>query len=155
MGIFKGGVPTKIEVDALMENIDARHGTIVSFDEIERVIGVTRDKARFRSVVEAWRKRLFREKLIQTRSIAGELHLLSDDEAHDFGKSNLSRIGRATGRLCVRVEAVDATKLSGERRDGHNLLRREANAMLDAARKSAKAIAAPKPLTPSNLRIAK
>ena len=155
MGIFKGGVPTKIEVDLLMKEIEASSGIGISYKQIERVTNLKRHENRFKSVVTAWRKRVFREKLLQSSAEDGTIHFLTGNEAHDLGKRDVHKIGRAAGRLSTRVETVDVASLSEDRRDRHYLLRRETTAMLESVRNSAKAIAGPKPVSSANLRIAK
>ena len=59
---FFGGLPTKIDVDRLME-IFRRfvEGDIIPYPEIEAAIKEKRQSSRFRSVVVAWRKRLMKE----------------------------------------------------------------------------------------------
>lgn len=155
MALFKGGIPTGMDVDKLLKEFDVRPGTQISYESIEQSLGIKRAESRFRTVTTAWRKRLFRERLIQSVAEGGYFRFLTADEAHDQGRSSLRKIGRATGRLATQVEAVNADELTGERRDAHNLLRREAHSMLEAARKSAKSIAAPKATAAANLRIAK
>ena len=68
----------------------------------------------------------------------------ADLEAHDHGRKDMHRIGRAAGKMVARIAVIDPDELSTERRDRHHLLVREAQAMLEHARTSAKAIAAPK-----------
>lgn len=155
MALFKGGLPTGMDVDKLMRAFNIEPGVQIAYGDIEKLLGISASDHRFRTVTNAWRKRVFREKLIQSVGEGGFIRFLTADEAHDRGRVGFRRIGRAAGRLATQVEAVNVENLTGERRDAHNLLRREAHVILDAARKSAKAIAAPRPTAPSNLRIAK
>lgn len=155
MALFRGGIPTGMDVDKLMKEIEVQPGTVVPYAEVERIMGVHLKATRFRSVTQAWRKRIFREKLLDSTAEGGEFYFLTADAAHDKGRRIIKQIGRATGRLTVRVDAIDANELTGPRREIHNLLRRESQAMLDAARKSAKAIAGPRPVQGANLKVAK
>ena len=147
MPVFFGGVPTKREVDLLMENVDATPGSAVSYEKVARLIEVKANTSRFRTVTNVWRRRLFREHLIQTTAYGGAFHFLSADEAHDTGLRDMHRVGRSTGRLRTRIEAVHITELSEPRRDKHHLMRREMMAVHEAFQKSAKALAEPKPVS--------
>lgn len=152
--LYFGGIPTKIDVDKLMA-LELQPGAALPYADVEALIQVERGTNRFRTVTDAWRKRLFREKLIQSSAYGETFHLLTPDEAHDRGREGISRVGRMVRRTRIGIEAVDASQLTGDRRDKHNLLRREAEIVHDAVLKSAKEIAAPAPSAGRALRIAK
>jgi hypothetical protein len=147
MPVFFGGVPTKREVDLLMEQVEAAPGSAVSYEKVARLIEVKANTSRFRTVTNVWRRRLFREHLTQTTAYGGAFHFLSADEAHDTGLRDIHRVGRSTGRLRTRIEAVHVAELSEPRRDKHHLMRREMMAVHEAFQKSAKALAEPKPVS--------
>jgi|SRR5688572_17030408 len=141
--IFQGGVPTGPDVTKLME-LDPQPGMSLSYEEIERAIGLRYGDARFNTVIESFRKRLFRERLLQTKRAGGAIHFLTNDGAHDEGRARVKKIGRQAGRHRIKVDAIDARDLTSERQTVHALLRREAQAMLDAAQQAEKALARPK-----------
>jgi hypothetical protein len=147
MAVFFGGVPTKREVDLLLERVDASPGNAVSYSDVARLIEVKANTSRFRTVTNVWRRRLFREQMIQTAAYGGAFRFLSADEAHDTGLRDMHRVGRSTGRLRTRIEAVPIAELSEQRRDKHNLLRREVMAVQEALQKSAKVLSGPKPVS--------
>lgn len=152
---FVGGNSTNLEVTALMEKLQIEAGIVVSYDDIEKIVGADRKSYRFTTIMTSWKKRVLREKGLEVRRADGEVKFLTANEAHDSHVVGLHRIGRATGRLAKRTDLVDVPSLSGERRDGHTLVRREVHELLDTVRKSAKVIAGPRPVAPANLRIAK
>jgi hypothetical protein len=155
MALFRGGVPTGMDVDRLMKEIEISPGAQVDYSKVETILGVSRANNRFRSVTTAWRARAFRENALQSKAEGGMFLFLTADAAHDEAISSVKRVGRATGRLTKRVDAIDASELTGDRLARHSLLQREAAAMLEAMRRSAKSIVAPKPVAAANLRIAK
>ncbi len=57
--LFFGGIPTAPDVDALIEEFGVPEiGVLISYSNISKVIGVPKDKNRFKSVTDAWKKRL-------------------------------------------------------------------------------------------------
>jgi hypothetical protein len=60
--IYTGGIPTEPEVNSLFEEIGVPEiGQVITYIEVERIIGATRKQSRWGSVVTAWRKRLERQ----------------------------------------------------------------------------------------------
>ena len=129
-----------------MEAIDPKPGTRASYEQIEQITDNPVGSTRFRTVADAWRRRMFRERGLQSMAQGGEIVFLTADEAHKRGIKGLTAVGRAAGRLKVRVDSVDAKELSPSNVDAHMLLRREANALVMAARNSVKTIAKPNPI---------
>lgn len=155
MGIFKAGIPTGMDVRKLIETFVVEAGTVVTYEQVAAAIGVEERTGRFRTVTTAWRKRVFADKLLRSIAEGGTFRFLTADDAHDLGRRDLKRIGRAAGRLATHVEVIDMATLTGARRDGHNLLRRESAALLDAARRGQKAISAPQPVNTTTVNIIK
>lgn len=153
--LFIGGKDTKPEVDALLAAIEATPGRSVSHEDAAKAAGLDVGSNRFLTVVQRWRKIIERNTAVRIESRERVFHFLTADEAHDKLRADLHRIGRAAGKLHVRTGAVDVQQLSGERRETHFLLTRETAALLDSARRSAKAIQGPKPVRAANLRLAK
>ncbi len=145
--LFRGGVPTGPDVARLLEAIPAEPGTSVSHDQVAELIHTQVGSSRFRSVTNAWRNKLFRDRLLQTNSEGGEFRFLTADESLDKGLGGFKRVGRAAGRLRVRVDAVNPSDLTTPEKQGrHVLLRRAAQAVGDEAAKSAKTVAGPAPI---------
>lgn len=155
MALFIGGKDTKPEIDAIFAAVKAEAGTSVTHEDVAKAAGIDAGSTRFQTVTNRWRRMIERDTAVRIESRDRVFHFLTADEAHDRSKTDLHRIGKATGKLHVRVSAVNTQSLTGERRDEHALLVRETAALLDSARRSAKAIQGPKPVRPANLRIAK
>jgi hypothetical protein len=56
------GEPTTVEVQLHVDTyvVPAR-GSMIRYDEVERLLGMERSKTRFRTVTSAWRKAIFRD----------------------------------------------------------------------------------------------
>jgi hypothetical protein len=151
--LFIGGRSTQPEIDALSVLPIAAGGS-VTHDEVARIAGVAAGSTRFQTVVQRWRRLVERNSATRVESRDRVFYFLRPDEAHDRTKGDLHRIGRATGRLHARVGAIDTQALTGERKAEHGIMARETAALLDSARRTAKAIQGPKPTRPANLRLA-
>jgi hypothetical protein len=153
MSLFFGGVPTKPDVDRLME-LDPQHGMEVPYEQIERLIGVPRTRSRFLTIVNSWRLRVFRERLIQSSASGGKILFLTAEKAHDKSISGFHKVGRATRRAMVRAEAIDTLQLSDIKQKEQFLLRRELHALRAQIEHSAKELADPKPVQSTGVRLA-
>lgn len=143
---FKGE-PTRPLVEKLMllntsEGSSADHGTVAN------IIGVRPGTTRFRTVTSVWRRRLLKERSIQTLSQGGAFVFLTHDQADDKCRKGVDGLVRGTRRLNRNLRYVDMSKLStDERKASHVLLRREAAALEAAVAQTAKSIALPAPIT--------
>lgn len=151
--LYFGGIPTRMDVDKLMA-LDLKAGDSISYQQVKQTIGVDHTENRFWSVTQAWRKRLFREHLLQVICEGGSFHVLTADEALGLGRRNVTRIQRFARRTAVAVEAIPVDELTGKNKDDYNLVRRAAHMMLDATRTAAKEIAPPSPPKKTTLRVA-
>jgi hypothetical protein len=70
--IWTHGIPTDAEVKKLIDALGVpAPGTLVEYAQIEQVIGLARSENRFRSVTNAWRKKLLREQNRVTEGVRG------------------------------------------------------------------------------------
>ena len=144
--LFRGGVPTDPEVKALMA-LGAAPGDEVTYERVEQIIGAGRYDRRFDAVTSAWRRRVFREHRLRIKRSGGVFRFLTAAEGLTESAADMHRVGRAAGRCTVHVEAIDAGALDDVGLQRHALLRRNADALLNAAREANKAIALPKPIS--------
>lgn len=150
---FIGGKDTNPEIAAISAAITPIPGGSISHDDLAAAAGLDPNSTRFTTVAKRWRKLIERNSAIRIESRDRVFHFLTADEAVRRGKEDMQRIGRATGRLHVRVASIDIAALSEPRKAEHFLLAREAAAMLESARRSAKAIQGPQAVRPG-LRLA-
>lgn len=102
--MFFGGLPTKVEVDALMEIAEAYgEGETIPYDQIETAIKVGRRTSRGGSIIGAWKKRMFREKNCLLLADNGKGYRKADPKERISNSSALVSAGR---RRIVRAATV-------------------------------------------------
>jgi hypothetical protein len=151
--LFRGGVPTGSDVDKLMK-LDPQPGVTIPYETVEREIGLDQRASRFRTVTTAWRRRLFRERMLQSTAEAGAFRFLTAEEAHANSLTGFTRLGKATGRVVARAEAVDTRDLPDGTREKHLLLKRELHMVREQMARSVRAIEPPKPKSGGIVRLA-
>lgn len=144
--LFRGGVPTGPDVDRLIAAFpldDMGPGSIISYVDVSSIIGEAPGSGRFKSVSNAWRRRMFRERLWQTIAEGGAFRILTADECVRHGITSVTRLGRASGRVVARTMAIRTEEVSPALLPHRRVLQLQAIALRDAARLAAAAIAAP------------
>jgi hypothetical protein len=113
--LFFGGVPTKIDIDRLQKSFGIpRHGDLLRHDDISKVIDVDKKSARYRTVVNQWRRILLNEHGIELASETGVGYkVLSDPERVDHGGKRFGRSVRATVRSAKMAAMIPLEKLEG------------------------------------------
>lgn len=117
MSEYFKGIPTKIDV----EKLDQCHGvpsegTIFTFDQLAESAGLLRDSHRFRTVLNAWRKQLFRDHNILLVSIGqGRLKASEPDERIDWASRKVHSGRRAIGRAIVVAYQTDQKRLTDDK----------------------------------------
>lgn len=144
--IFLGGLPTRLDVDRLCDRIAAEPGDVATYEDVEALLGLSRDTNRFRTITAAWRRKLERERGVQTECEGGSFRFLTPDEAFDSSVRRVRLLGRAAGRLHRRVETIEPAALTGDRAKKRDLWLRETRALAEAAAKALAVVAPPKPI---------
>ena len=140
--LFFGGIPTAPDVDALIEEFGVPEiGTLISYSDISKIIGVTKDKNRFRSVIEAWKKRLdIKHNVIMEAVRNNGYKAMSPSGRIGFGskqiKSAVKKINNVV-RIFVRTDKKNLPKDEQEFAE---------HIMLNAPKKAMAIITAPKQL---------
>lgn len=146
--VYKGGIPTKPDVDKLIKEFPPKAGLVVSYDEVAGCIGVEPTSNRFKTVTDRWRERVFAETGLRCYTRGQAFRFLTADEALTSTGEDIARISRSAVRARIYVEAIDPAQLtSDEKRSRFFIARREAAALVEAAQKSEKAIAVPPPVS--------
>jgi hypothetical protein len=136
--LFLGGVPTKPDVDKLIDAYPAENmtqGTIIGYDEIAEVIGKT-SISRFRTITNAWRKQLFQGYgivLDPSKKFPKAFEVLSE-----FGKVQKSQAETHSGikkqvKAVRIISAVDVAHLSKEQRSEYDVIAKRAAALIAVA----------------------
>lgn len=68
--IFGGGVPTAPDVKKLVDSIGIpKEGDVVAYTQLEKLLRLNRDSFRFRTVLNAWKRKLFAENNVLMTSV--------------------------------------------------------------------------------------
>lgn len=143
--LFNRGIPTEIDVNALMQKFGVPSiGTVVKYEAISAVIDQPADSNRWYAVVMAWRKKLDRESNVIFRAIPNVGFEALDgagrvDVAGRIYKAGLRRVGRSS-RIAMRT---DRTGLTPEQRKVADHLQNAAGVIALAAATEAKRLALP------------
>jgi len=71
--VFFGGLPTDIDVAKIEESIGVPEiDVLIPYSSIEAATGIARSSNRFKTVLEAWRRKLRNEKNIVTECVPGD-----------------------------------------------------------------------------------
>lgn len=105
--MFFGGLPTKVEVDALMGVAEAYgEGETIPYELIEEAIKVSRRTHRGASIVASWKRRMFREKNCLLLANNGKGYRKADPKERMSKSSSLVTAGR---RRIMRAATVAAS----------------------------------------------
>lgn len=153
--IYFGGVPTDLDVERIIREVNAQPGASVAYSVLAGIIGAPIKSNRFRTVMTAYRKRIWRDHKLRIKAGGGEFRFLTGGEALQEGRNDIHRVGRAAGRAHKNIIAIDETGLSQEQKSEHALLRRVTAANLEQHQKSAKELAPPSAVTAPPMRLVK
>lgn len=119
--MFFGGVPTNADVKKLRDAYPAEKlvkGTLILYQDVEKVLNLSRKSDRFRTVTNRWRREIERE----TRSVVigtkpGEgFTVLSEHEKVGLSTSKLQSSVRHARRSLIVTTRVDVKDLSEDDR---------------------------------------
>ena len=112
--LFFGGIPTAPDVDALIEEFGVPEiGVLVSYSKVSEVIGVSKDKSRFKSVTGAWRKHLYAEYNVFMKAIMNDGFMaMSPSERITFGSKGMKRKVKGMNKIIDILGATPKNDLS-------------------------------------------
>jgi hypothetical protein len=152
--VFPQGSSTEIEVSMLMQ-LNLEPGEIVGYSRIERTCGVRHGTPRFKTITQAWRRKIFREQKLQSEAVGGiGIRFLTDAQALGKGINDHRLMARTGRRVATRVKAIDTQKLRPLEQKHKELLQQHLRAADSAARKIRKQLAIPKAVAGTVVRIA-
>jgi hypothetical protein len=143
--LFLGGTPTKLDVDKLRDKFGVpKEGDVITFDDLESVLSVSRRTFRFKTVLNAWRKALDREHNVVFGPDRGKgLICLPPNERIELSLHK-SRIGvRMVGRAGRIASCTDRARLTPENQRAADHMERSVAAIKLALATSAKAVKLP------------
>jgi len=119
MGIVSlGGMPTKIDVDRISERFGVpKEGDTIKRSDIASALRMDADSHRFRTVLDAWRKMLFREhNLLTVGDGNGNIRVADPAERIDWATRRVASGRRCIGRAIAVAHQTDAARLSADQR---------------------------------------
>lgn len=112
--LFFGGIPTEVDV----KKLETAYGTptpgaVLKHEEIERVIGHAWKTARYTSVLNQWRNRLYRSANIVSVVDAGiGVRFLHEHERVGLCRGRLKQSAKHMRRTAVVANSTDVTKIA-------------------------------------------
>lgn len=142
-GLFLGGVPTGPDVLRLIESFpDLKPGDEVTHERISSVIGQDRESNRYKSVVTAWRKKMFRDHNIDMEAVQNVgFRVLNSIERVSAGVKGVGKNVRGLVRSESRIRSAPAEQLSQQQQGVREHVLRHTGALVDSARRASKEIA--------------
>lgn len=116
MALFKIGLPTDLDVKRLRERYpDSKltPGTSITYAEVCAIIGVNSEKdGRFKSVTNAWRKKLMSESGIILKAQEQKFTVCGESEKAQLSVDKTKMAARAVRRSTIIGKLVDRKALS-------------------------------------------
>lgn len=110
---YSRGVPTGPDVDRMVENFGAvPEGESVPCADIEDVLGVRRDQSRYRTVMAAFRRRMFHERNVDIEGNGEGGFVVNTPERRIARAGKMVETGRrVVGRAVLLACQTDASRL--------------------------------------------
>ncbi len=146
--VFFGGLPTAIDVKKLDERYGApNEGLLILHADIAVCIGYPWKSSRYRTVLDAWRRKLRRELNIDTSVDPGKgLYILTPPERIKAGKSDTKSGLRKFRRGGARVAVAPDEGLTAEQRTERDHTAQVVWRLYSSAAQEIKALEPPSPL---------
>lgn len=150
--LFFGGVPTAPDVKRLLEHFGSPQPRLITHEDVEAVLGITRHTSRYRSVTGAWRKLLEQEHNILVSGAPGGFQILTSPERIDHAMHQRTKGVRRLVRAMKEIVTVPVHELDDRDKHRHMQVQvttfKALGAAKDAQRECTQAI---KSFTPEQL----
>lgn len=144
MTVMLSGMPTAPDVRKLRKTITPVAGELIAYETLAAVLGYDRRSSRYRTVINAWRRTLFREEGVQMEAEHGQgLRVLTPTGAVAKAITGLHRCGRALKRVAVQVGAVDTAAMETHEKARTDLVRRTVFLVTASVEDARRAVAMP------------
>jgi hypothetical protein len=135
---FFGGIPTDIDVRRMRDAFPKdtlKEGKLITYEEIENVIGSKRKEFRFKTVTNRWRKLVEKECEIVIGCVPSKGLIVNDDhEKVDLMGTKLRSAARACKRSLVVSSRIETKNLTAEEKKEFTHRGACAGAMIASAR---------------------
>lgn len=144
---FIGGLPTDIDVKRLLEAFPSiSPGFVITYTEVSLVIGVTHGSTRFRTVTNAWRKRLLRVDNFVLEAIAGQgFRRRTELERSQKDRSGWRRDQNRAARKVRDMTRVDTVEFDERERKSHDHAKHVLQAHIEHTSTTVRQLAPPAP----------
>lgn len=116
--MFFGGVPTELDIKTLRNRYPdngMNAGDFIGYEELEGLLGLTRDTYRFKTVVSRWRKIVEAASGRILGAVPGEgLKVLKEGEKVDLSRAKLRSSSRLARRSLVVLARTDRKALTAQ-----------------------------------------
>ena len=114
--VFFGGLPTDLDVKKVVDAVGLpTTGQLVTYEQLEEILGPKKNNGRFYSVVNAWRGMLRREHNLISEGIRDQGILFLDPSRRiDHVRRKTAQAGRAIRRGYLVAAATDREDLKTE-----------------------------------------
>lgn len=135
---FFGGVPTEPEVRALRDaypDSEMKAGTVIPYEDVEKVIGSKKESNRFRCVTARWRGMVEREtgRVVLGVEPGVGFKVLDPAQKIDLGHAKLASAVRHSRRAYVLTARVETAGLSDDEKGRLMVLQRRSAALIATA----------------------
>lgn len=114
--IFGGGVPTAPDVKKIVDSIGIpKEGAVVKYTQLERLLHLKRDSFRFRTVLNAWKRKLFAENNVLMTAVPTVGYKAADPSERIVESKSRVRSGFKKVKMgSVVAQATDRARLSDD-----------------------------------------
>ena len=154
MKVFRGGIPTKIDVDKLIERFGVPHeGQVITFEDLQEALPDLQFRSyRWNTVIAAWRKHLEKKHNVILGSKRGEgLVALPPEGRIDLATGKYSTGIKLTDRAAVLAIKTDRARLTPESKRTADFLRNAGAQIRLVVATAAKELAYPDPIPQKRL----
>lgn len=133
--LYFGGIPTEPDVKALRDaypETEMTPNSVIPYEEVEAVIGVQKDSARFRTVTDRWRAVVQQENkalVIGTERGVG-FKVLTNHQKLNLSNAKLKTAARSARRSYALTAKVQTDQLTEEERERLTTIQRRSAAFL-------------------------
>jgi len=119
--IYFGGLPTDIDLDKLRTQypeVNMKPGDVMTYEEIEKLLDLSWDSSRFRTVTGRWRRFVEKETNIVIDVVKGKkrFKVLSESEKVELTRKHLRKAGKSARRSYVINSRTDRKRVTEEER---------------------------------------
>lgn len=113
-----GGIPTKIDVDRIAARCGVpKEGETINLRDVAKSVQMDHASNRFRTVMNAWRKQLYREhNLLTVGDGQGGIRVTDPQERIKWAASRIASGRRCIGRAVAVASTTDTLRLSTDER---------------------------------------